>query len=140
MDDGQRSLARMLHPKAGPRQLLVVIKHTDWKARYLRVYMLREFESCGHPVVGWKKETVHDITESVADALRLEMFDPDMNLTDDYGYVLQHSASIMLRIHLDDAVPGRESPGSHIGRTLERELNELAGCTCETGSLQIKVI
>lgn len=128
MDDGQRSLARMLHPKAGPRQLLVIIKHTDWKARYLRVLILRD------------KETVHDITESVADALRLEMFDPDMNLTDDYGYVLQHSASIMLRIHLDDAAPGRESPGSHIGRTLEAELNELAGCTDKTGSLKVKII
>lgn len=132
MDDGQRSLAGLLHPKAGPRRLLVVIKHTDWKARYVRVFMVQQAP----------REHLVDITKIVADALRLDMFDPDMERADDYGYVLQHSGSLMLRIHPHDQEPGKESPGAHVERKLVDELNKLARCTpwAIIGALKIKII
>ena len=117
MDDGRSSLARMLHPlDAGPREVLVVIKHTDATARYLRVFLVRPVNS------NLGAESV-DITESVAEVLSLDLFDANMSRSDPHGFVLGHSGSLRLPTHHNH--PTEESPGDHIESTLIADLNRL---------------
>ena len=124
MNDGQSSLARMLHPLDGrPKELLVVIKYTDSRARYVKVLMLQPVRRGETETVGSGREAVN-ITDSVADALSIRRFDPDMHRVDPHGYVLGHSASLELPI----SFPHRanvESPFDHIESVIISPLNQL---------------